>query len=75
MNRRTALTLMTMGLLSLAVALLAGNAAAQQKGHVSYNASQKTPRTHRNSISRGTRAQITSCGYTSFVASSPAMRQ
>ena len=41
MNRRTALTLMTMGLLSLAVALPAGNAAAQQKGHVSYNVSAK----------------------------------
>jgi hypothetical protein len=36
MNRRTALTLMTMGLLSLAVALPAGNAVAQQKQRVSY---------------------------------------
>jgi hypothetical protein len=41
MKRRTALTLMTMGLLSLAVALPAGNAVAQQKGHVSYNVSAK----------------------------------
>src|SRR5258708_20372458 len=39
MNRRTALTLMTMGLLSLAVALPAGNAVAQQKQRVSYKVS------------------------------------
>ena len=36
MNRRTTLTLTTMALLSLAVALLAGDAFAQQKQHVSY---------------------------------------
>jgi hypothetical protein len=36
MNRRTAPTLMTMGLLSLAVALPAGNAVAQQKQQVSF---------------------------------------
>jgi len=40
MNRRTALTLMTMGLLSLTVALPAGNAVAQQ-GRVSYEVSAK----------------------------------
>jgi hypothetical protein len=39
MNRRTALTLMIMGLLSLAVALPAGNAVAQQKQRVSYKIS------------------------------------
>ena len=39
MNRHTALTLMTMGLLSLAVALPAGNAVAQQKQRVSYKVS------------------------------------
>ncbi len=40
MNRRTALTLMTMGLLSLTVALPAGNAVAQQ-GRVSCEVSAK----------------------------------
>jgi hypothetical protein len=36
MNRRAALTLATVALLSLAVALPAGNAIAQEKQHVSY---------------------------------------
>jgi hypothetical protein len=36
MNRRTTLTLTTLALLSSAVALLAGDAFAQQKQHVSY---------------------------------------
>jgi hypothetical protein len=36
MNRRTALTLMTMGLLSLAVAVPTGNAVAQENQQVSY---------------------------------------
>src|SRR5258708_12340737 len=41
MNRRTGLTLMTMGLVSLEVALPAGNAVAQQKQRVSYKVSSE----------------------------------
>ena len=74
MNRRTALTLMTMGLLSLTVALPAGNAVAQQ-GRVSYEVSAKdTTYTKQQNIDVDDRHPITSCEFTSFVASSRATR-
>jgi hypothetical protein len=68
MNRVTPLTLTTMALLCVAVAVPAGDALAQQKQHVSYKVTAENSKYRNSSSSTSETVLAIRCGPLKFIA-------